>query len=146
MWTLIRLLLQGLHFLLFHIYLSMGYNINFTFQFQDIYSNFFRCLNFSDFYGNIWATPRQNQQHDPCAQRRLRSAWASSKTYQSSLSAWRHFWSSLCAQWVAEDPSFLHADSEESDQTGRMPRLIWVFAGRTCHFVGFVMGWFILKY
>ena len=46
--------------------------------------------------------------------------------------------SSLCAQWVAKDPSFLHADSEDSDQTGRMPRLIWVFAGRTCHFVGFV--------
>ena len=47
--------------------------------------------------------------------------------------------SSLCAPWVAKDPSFLHADSEDSDQTGRMPRLIWVFAGRTCHFVGFVM-------
>ena len=30
-------------------------------------------------------------------------------------------------------------DSEDSDQTGRMPRLICVFAGRTCHFVGFVM-------
>ena len=39
--------------------------------------------------------------------------------------------SSPCAQWVAKDPSFLHADSEDSDQTGRMPRLIWVFAGRT---------------
>ena len=26
--------------------------------------------------------------------------------------------SSLCAQWVATDPSFLHADSEDSDQTG----------------------------
>ena len=37
----------------------------------------------------------------------------------------------LCAQWVAKDPRFLHADSEDSDQTGRMPRLIWVFAGRT---------------
>ena len=32
--------------------------------------------------------------------------------------------SSLCAQWVATDPRFLHADSEDSDQTGRMPRLI----------------------
>ena len=31
---------------------------------------------------------------------------------------------SLCAQWVAKDPSFLHADNEDSDQT---------------HFVGFVM-------
>ena len=39
--------------------------------------------------------------------------------------------SSLCAQWVVKDPRFLHADSEDSDQTGRMPRLIWVFAGRT---------------
>ena len=39
--------------------------------------------------------------------------------------------SSLCAQWIAKDPSFLHADSEDSDQTGRIPRLIWVFAGRT---------------
>ena len=29
----------------------------------------------------------------------------------------------------------------DSDQTGRMPRLIWVFAGRTDHFVGFVMPW-----
>ena len=47
--------------------------------------------------------------------------------------------SSLCSQWVAKDPSFLHADNEDSDQTGRRPRLIWVFAGCTCHFVGFVM-------
>ena len=39
--------------------------------------------------------------------------------------------SSLCAQWVAKDPRLLHADSEDSDQTGRMPRLIWVFAGCT---------------
>ena len=38
--------------------------------------------------------------------------------------------SSPCAQWVAKDPSFLHADSEDSDQTGRMLRRIWVFAGR----------------
>ena len=51
--------------------------------------------------------------------------------------------SSLCAQWVAKDPIFLHADSVDSDQTGRMPRLIWVFAGRTCHFVGFVTRWLI---
>ena len=35
--------------------------------------------------------------------------------------------SSLCAQWVAKDPSFLHADRVDSDQTGWMPRLIWVF-------------------
>ena len=45
----------------------------------------------------------------------------------------RPVWSEslLCAQGVAKDPSLLHADSEDSDQTGRMPRLIWVFAGPT---------------
>ena len=43
----------------------------------------------------------------------------------------------LCAQWVANDPSFLHTDSEDSDLTGRMPRLIWVFAGRTLSFCWF---------
>ena len=31
----------------------------------------------------------------------------------------------------------LLADSEDSDQTGRMPRLIWVFAGRKVNFIGF---------
>ena len=46
---------------------------------------------------------------------------------------------SLCALWVAKDPSFLQADSEDSDQTGWMPRLNWVFAGRTRHFVDFVV-------
>ena len=47
--------------------------------------------------------------------------------------------SSLCAQWVAKDPSFLHAAESEDSDPERMPRLICVFAGRTCHFVGFVM-------
>ena len=40
---------------------------------------------------------------------------------ESSLSAWRNL-GSLATNW---------AHSEDSDQTGRMPRLIWVFAGRT---------------
>ena len=37
--------------------------------------------------------------------------------------------------------AFFHADSKDSDQTGRMPRLIWVFTGCTlillvlsCHY------------
>ena len=38
-----------------------------------------------------------------------------------------------------EDPMFLHVDSEDSDQTGQRPRLIWVLAGHKDHFVGFVM-------
>ena len=47
----------------------------------------------------------------------------------------------LCTQWVAKNPSFLHIDREDSDWTGQMPRMIWVFSGRTCHFVDFVMRW-----
>ena len=47
--------------------------------------------------------------------------------------------SSLFSQLVAKYPSFLHEDSKDSDQTGQMHRLIWVFAGRTYHFVGFVV-------
>ena len=58
----------------------------------------------------------------------IRPVWS-----ESSLSAWRKP-GSLATHW---------AHSEESDQTGRMPRLIWVFAGRTCHFVGFVTRWLI---
>ena len=38
---------------------------------------------------------------------------------------------------VAKESSFFHADSEGSDQTGRM---IWAFAGRTCHFL-LVLSW-----
>ena len=63
-----------------------------------------------------WAAAWQNQQNDVHP----------AKT-QISLGV-RPVWSeySLCAQWIAKDPRFLHADSE-------------VFAGHTCHFVGFVM-------
>ena len=43
-----------------------------------------------------------------CVQRRLRSAWASAHSDQSSL----------CAFWVAKDPMFLQKDSEDSEQTG----------------------------
>ena len=32
--------------------------------------------------------------------------------------------SSICTLWVAKDPSFFHAVSEDSDQTGWMPMLI----------------------
>ena len=46
----------------------------------------------------------------------IRPVWS-----ESSLSAWRKL-GPLATHW---------AHSEDSDQTGRMPRLIWVFAGRT---------------
>ena len=48
---------------------------------------------------------------------------------ESSLSA-RGSIGSLTTHW---------ADSEDSDQTGRMPRLIWVFAGRTV--ILLVLSW-----
>ena len=50
---------------------------------------------------------------------------------------WSEF--SLCTQRVAKDPSFLHADSEDSDLTGQMPRLIWVFAGHAV--ILLVLSW-----
>ena len=56
----------------------------------------------------------------------IRPVWS-----ESSLSAWRKLGS--LANHLAH--------SEDSDQIGRMPMLICVFAGRTCHFVGFVMRW-----
>ena len=58
-----------------------------------------------------------------CAQRRLRSAWASAKSDQGLRCPHEEcLLGSLVTHW---------AHSEDSDQTGRMPRLIWVFAGRT---------------
>ena len=47
--------------------------------------------------------------------------------------------SSLGAEWVAKDPRFLHADSEDSDLTGRMPRwahmpFCW-FCHEAAHFI-----------
>ena len=67
-----------------------------------------------------------------CAQRRQISMGICPVWSESLLSAWRKI-GSLATHW---------AHSEDSGQTGRMPRLIWVFAWRTCHYVGFViMSW-----
>ena len=48
-----------------------------------------------------------------------------------TLREWLSTEAKQCAQTIAKDPSFLHADSEGSYQTGRMPRLIRVFARGT---------------
>ena len=56
----------------------------------------------------------------------IRPVWS-----ESSLSAWRKL-ECLATHW---------AHSKDSDQTGWMPRLIWVFTGCTGHFAGFVMRW-----
>ena len=48
--------------------------------------------------------------------------------------------SSLCAQWVAKGPRFLHADSEDYDQTGRDAQADLSLRWAHTHFVGFVMS------
>ena len=60
---------------------------------------------------------------------RLRSAWASAQSDQSLLSAWKKL-GSLASHW---------AHSEVSDQTGHMPRLIWVFVGAKV--ISLVLSW-----
>ena len=48
-----------------------------------------------------------------------------------------HLW---CETWrKVRSLATYKAHSEDSDQTGRMPRLIWVFAGCTDQIVGFVI-------
>ena len=53
---------------------------------------------------------------------RMRAVWS-----ESSLSAWR--------DWIL---GYQNAASEYSDQTARMRRLIWIFAGRRCPKVRFL--------
>ena len=67
-----------------------------------------------------------------CAPSEDRSAWASAQSDQSLRCPHEETLESLATHWV---------HIEDADQTGRMPRLIWVFAGCTGHFIGFVMLW-----
>ena len=73
-----------------------------------------------------WAATWQNQQSD-CAP----SEDSDQPGHPPSLSE-----SSLCAQWVAKDPSFLHADSEDWADAQADLSLRWAHT----HFVGFVMS------
>ena len=81
-----------------------------------------------NFYGTILSpnitTTRQNQHND------VRQA-------KSQISLCIHtVWSesSLCAQLVANDPSFLHADSDDSDQTADLSlRWAQMSFGWFCH-------------
>ena len=52
--------------------------------------------------------------------------------------------SSMDAFRIAKNANFLHVDKEDSDQTARMRRLIWVFIGHTFQKVRFLtMGPYI---
>ena len=59
---------------------------------------------------------------------RIRAVWA-----EPSLAAWRNF----------ESLAIQKSPREDSDQTARMRRLIWIFAGRTCSQVRFLASWLI---
>ena len=61
----------------------------------------------------------------------IRPVWS-----ESSLSAWRKL-GSLATQW---------AHSEDSDQTGQMPRVDLSLRWAHTHFVGFVMSRLIFSY
>ena len=63
-----------------------------------------------------------------CTQQRLRSAWSSAQSEQSL------HWA---LNGVLRTKAFFMRTAK-TDQNGRMHRLIWVFAGCICHFVGFV--------
>ena len=79
----------------------------------------------------FWATSWRNQQNDFCAQRRLRSAWASAQSDQSlrlpSSGSLGPNFASGGQRWLWSDWVDAQADR--------------VFAERTDHFVGFVMPW-----
>ena len=60
---------------------------------------------------------------------RIRRRFRNGQSDQSSLSAWRNIWS-LAIHW---------AHSKDSDQTGQMPRLIWVFCW--CTIILLVLSW-----
>ena len=77
----------------------------------------------------IWATSWQNQQNSLCAQWRLRSAKASAQSDQSLR----------CPYEETLVPQLPTECTAKTDQTGRIPRLICVFAGGTDHFVGFFL-------
>ena len=86
------------------------------------FSNFFRHLTVSDFYGSYVQTKMSSDMTKPtkwvCTQWRLRSAWASAWVLSYPLSAQRRLWS----DW---------ADAQ-TDLSLR-----WA----NNHFVGFVMSW-----
>ena len=77
---------------------------------------YFSMENYSNTRKNHFPTHKKKPQHDKTNKMSVRPVCS-----ESSLSAWRKL-GFVATQW---------AHSEDSGQTGRMPRLIWVFAGRT---------------
>ena len=106
---------------------------------------------------NSWATSWENLSCAICEHQRCRSAWASARSdhlwmpypkfqdYLSSAAEQASFESYLVVhlqrqvsldmtkptKWVCTQRRLRHEGQVKTDQTGRMPRLIWVFPGRT---------------
>ena len=53
---------------------------------------------------------------------------------------WSRFTTKATKWHVCPAKTQISLGSKDSDQTVRKPRLIWVFAGHICRFVGFIMG------
>ena len=73
------------------------------------------------FMTSMRATMLENIPFYMCAQRRLKSICTITQSDKTSLSVWKNV-AGLAIQ---------NAPSEDSDQTARMRKLIWIFAGRT---------------
>ena len=79
----------------------------------------YRVCVFSDLVTMIWAASRQNQQNGICASEDSDQPGHPPSLIRVFATHWAH--------------------SEGSDQTRRLHRLIWVFAGRICLLIGFVI-------
>ena len=93
------------------------------------------CMIIVDLW-TFWAGVRQNQQNDLCDQQRLISL--------DTIPVWSEYIE--CTLWVAKGVMLFHVDNDDIVQTVELYsivqtvelyRLIWVFAGRIAHFVGF---------
>ena len=78
---------------------------------------------------SLWTASWQNQQNGMCPSENSDQPGHPPSLIRSSLSAWRKL-RSLATHWMC---------NEDSDQTGRMPRLIWVFTGHTV--ILLVLSW-----
>ena len=86
----------------------------------------------------IWASKWQNQQNHLWAQRWLRSVWASISLIRIFAICMKKYW--VLIYQLSGQQRLIRLDRCQGCWSDwRMPRLIWVLAGHTEHFVGFVV-------
>ena len=103
-------------------------SLSFLFSFFPVPHFHLLCYLFYIFSPFLWETTQNDPQVLTC---RL--------TPTQLINQWSE--SSQGAFWM----QFLHADIEDSDQTARMHRLIWVFVGHTCQKGSFQTLWLIFS-